>query len=576
MKEISHEAMLRIRRRLSRLYPDKVETLARRFYHLVGRYGVGVNPAGVDGRWSQKDAFLITYADMVQREGEAPLKTLRRFLSARLRGAVSTVHILPFCPWSSDDGFSVIDYRAVEPDYGTWADIGGLGQDFKLMFDLVLNHCSRRSSWFNDYVKGVQPARDYFHELDPGTDVSAVIRPRPTPLLSKVQTRRGVRHVWTTFSEDQVDLNWANPDVLFEFLDILLLYAANGASAIRLDAVAFLWKELGTSCLHLPETHEAVKLIRDVLEVVAPEMIVLTETNVPHEENISYFGDGDEAHMVYQFSLPPLLLHGLLNDETAHLKSWADSLPPPGDGRTFLNFTASHDGVGVRPLTGLVPDGELDALIEQVRARDGEVSWRDNGDGTQSPYELNISWYSAMSEPGNPDLGRRRFLCSQAVAMALQGIPAVYFHNLVACGNWSEGVEESGRKRTINRRKWKEDELEARLADPDGQAAIVLQAMTQMLLRRSEHAAFHPDGDQLVLDLPPGLFGVMRTSPDQSETVVCLFNFQRTPNDVPAVGALHLAPGSEYRDLIQGFSIKVDDETTLSLAPYQAVWLLKI
>jgi len=117
----------------------------------------------------------------------------------------------------------------------------------------------------------------------------------------------------------------------------------------RLDAVAFLWKELGTNCLHLPETHELVKLFRDVCEIVAPRAIILTETNVPHAENVSYFGQGDEAHMVYQFSLPPLLLHAFITGNGQYLTHWASGLEPPPAGCTFFNFTASHDGVGVRP-----------------------------------------------------------------------------------------------------------------------------------------------------------------------------------------------------------------------------------
>lgn len=128
------------------------------------------------------------------------------------------------------------------------------------MFDLVLNHCSARSSWFKDFIAGIEPARHYFLNMDPKQDYSEVVRPRTSPLLTKTRTIDGEANVWTTFSADQVDLNWCNPEVLFEFIDILMFYISKGMRIVRMDAVAFVWKELGTNCIHLPETHEIVKL----------------------------------------------------------------------------------------------------------------------------------------------------------------------------------------------------------------------------------------------------------------------------------------------------------------------------
>ncbi|MEX0326258.1 MAG: alpha-amylase family glycosyl hydrolase, partial [Puniceicoccaceae bacterium] len=264
-----------LQKRLGRLYGDQAVDLVRRFEAMVGRYGVGLEYPPPGDLWDHRTTVLITYADTI-REGEAkPLRALHKFLTEHLRGVFSTVHLLPFFPWSSDDGFSVIDFRKVHPDYGKWEDVEAVGEDFELMFDLVLNHCSRKSQWFRDFVTGIAPARWYFLPMDPETDLSSVVRPRPWPLLTKTSTRDGPVHVWTTFSDDQMDLNWQNPDVLFEFLDILFLYLSKGCRIFRLDAVAFLWKQVGTSCLHLPETHEIVKLFRDVLSWVDPRTILL-------------------------------------------------------------------------------------------------------------------------------------------------------------------------------------------------------------------------------------------------------------------------------------------------------------
>ena len=330
LRHVSSAKLKIIRRRFSSLYGvERADPLMERFHQLVGRYGVGAHRGSIAKPLTQRDALLITYADMVSEDGKSPLATLREFCTARLKGAFSAIHLLPFYPWTSDDGFSVVDYREVEESYGTWEDASRMAEEFELMFDLVLNHCSAKSPWFKEYASAVEPGMNYILEGDEEEDLSSVVRPRSSPLLTSFQTLRGERSVWTTFSPDQVDLDWTSPDLLFEFLDAILFYVSMGCRILRLDAVAFLWKKIGTSCLHLPETHEVVKLIRNLLEVVAPEVLILTETNAPHEENASYFGKGDEAHAVYQFTLPPLLLHGLLRGTATHLTSWAEQLKPP-------------------------------------------------------------------------------------------------------------------------------------------------------------------------------------------------------------------------------------------------------
>lgn len=429
VKHVSSAKLKTIRKRLANLYGvEEADTLLDRFFHMIGRYGVGVNRTNLSSKViSQKDAVLITYADMVSDGKAHPFSTLKEFCTARLKGAFSAIHILPFYPWTSDDGFSVVDYREVDKRYGNWDDVSRLSEEFELMFDLVLNHCSSKSPWFREYVSGIEPGSNYILEGDEEADLSSVVRPRASPLLTPYQTRKGERHVWTTFSADQVDLDWTSPDLLFEFLDIIMFYASLGCRILRLDAVAFLWKEIGTNCLHLPKTHEVIKLIRNFIEVVAPEVLILTETNVPHQENISYFGKGDEAHAVYQFSLPPLLLHGLLKGTAKHVTNWAAHLAPPPKGCHFLNFTASHDGIGVRPLEGILDTDEILSLADEVRGNGGHVSMRKLEDGSEFPYELNATYYGALSHKKDPELGKKRFLCSQAVALAMKGIPAVYF-----------------------------------------------------------------------------------------------------------------------------------------------------
>lgn len=578
MRVVDRAVLERLKGHLVRLYgEEELQRMLNRLELLVGRYGVGScdGQRCGDALWDQTDAVVIAYGDMVRGDGESPLRSLLHFLKANLGDAVSSVHVLPFFPYSSDDGFSIIDYRQVDPPIGDWEDIRALSEGYRLMVDLVINHVSSMSEWFRSYSNGVAPERHYFLEVDLDTDLSSVTRPRTSPLLRPVQTPYGKRLVWATFSHDQIDVDISNPDVLFEFLDILLLYVHHGARIIRLDAIAYLWKAIGTNCIHLDETHEVVKLLRDVLELLAPGIVLLTETNVPHEENVSYFGDGDEAHIVYQFSLPPLLLHALETGESRYLTDWVSGLEPPPKGCTFFNFTASHDGIGVRPLEGLLPDKELNALVERMEHKGGQVSRRENPDGSQTPYELNITYFDALSSPGrkDSDLGVARFLCSQAIMMSLQGIPGIYFNSLIGAPNWLAGVQETGRARTINRQKWGLAELEDLLQDATHPASRVFPEYLRLLDIRRRHPAFHPSGPQRALKLPQGLFGIKREAPDESEEIWILANLTAAPIEVRARSIDGRFKRRQWSELIQGWASAGEDLGGLELAPYQVMWL---
>jgi len=578
MRVVDRAVYDRLKGHLVRLYgEDELQRMLNRLELLVGRFGVGScsdHRCG-DALWDQTDAVVIAYGDMVRSEGESPLHSLLRFLQANLNEAISSVHVLPFFPYSSDDGFSIIDYRQVDPELGDWDDLRTLSTSYRLMVDLVINHVSSKSEWFRNYSNGVAPERHYFIEVEPGTDLTSITRPRTSPLLRPVQTPHGRRSVWATFSHDQIDVDISNPDVLFEFLDILLFYVHHGARIIRLDAIAYLWKAIGTSCIHLDETHVVVKLLRDVLDLLAPGIILLTETNVPHKENVSYFGDGDEAHMVYQFSLPPLLLHALETGESRYLTDWVADLEPPPQGCTFLNFTASHDGIGVRPLEGLLPDAELNALVERMEQKGGQVSRRENPDGSQTPYELNVTYFDALSSPGrkDSDSGIARFLCSQAIMLSLQGVPGIYFNSLIGAPNWLAGVQETGRARTINRQKWGLAELQDLLQDATHPASRIFPEYLRLLDIRRVHSAFHPAGPQLALKLPRGLFGIKRVAPDDSEELWVLANLTAEPIEVSLRSIDRHFKKRQWSELIQGWTCAGEELGEVDLAPYQVMWL---
>ena len=511
---------------------------------------------------------MITYGDIVQRPGEAPLATLKAFMAKHLADSIAAIHILPFYPHSSDDGFSVMDYRAVDTKLGDWDDVAALGDDHPLMFDLVLNHASRKGQWFANYLGDVDPGRDYFIEVEPGTDLRAVVRPRSTPLLAEVATARGTRHLWATFSEDQIDLDFANPKVLSEFIDIIFEYVARGARLLRLDAVAFLWKDIGGPCIHLPQTHRLIKFLRALLAHYAPGVQLITETNVPHVENISYLVDGDEAHVAYQFALPPLVADALLSGDARTLTGWAHNLPSLPTGCHFLNFTASHDGIGLRAVESILEAEAIERLVETVRERGGFVSTRAVSDGSHKPYELNIAYYDLLADVAERDtpVHMDRFVCSQAIAMALAGIPALYFHSLTGTHNDLSRVEESGRYRTINRRRWDVGELEYHLGG-NTHHAQVFSRLKHLLAVRARQPALHPEAAQTVVDLGPQLFALQRRGFGQ--TLLALHNV----TDRPVKVAAHVLPDARIRRNVvaaQGIS---GSTRSITLAPYEVAWI---
>ncbi|WP_248304564.1 alpha-amylase family glycosyl hydrolase [Breoghania sp. L-A4] len=524
--------------------------------------------------WSERDTVLITYGDSFIDGEHPPLTLLHDFLKRHVGKAINGVHILPFFPYTSDDGFSVVDYRQVNSALGTWDYIERIGAEYRLMADLVLNHVSSHSAWFSDYLQGNAPGSGFFVEADPDTDTSAVVRPRAGPLLRKVETASGEKHVWCTFSPDQVDLNFANPEVLLEFLRILRFHIDHGVRTVRLDAVAFIWKQLGTACINLPQAHEIVRLMRTLVDYADEKVVLITETNVPIHENLSYFGNRNEAHAVYNFSLPPLMLHALLTGTSVHLNAWQMAMPPAQLGCAFLNFVASHDGIGLRPAEGLLDDNEIDAMIDAVRGFGGLVSLRSLNGGGARPYEINVSLFDALkgTADGGADAYQRvRFLCAQTVMMALEGIPAFYVHSLLATPNDLARVEKTQANRAINRHQWDYPELNALLEDPASPQSVVLAEMTRRIAIRTRQPAFHPNATQFTLQLGHALFGFWRQSMDRSQSIFVIANMTDQAQELPLI-SLNLISGDAWCDLLSGNDLP-DIRSSLRLEPYQCVWI---
>jgi len=548
---------------------ETAHTLAPRLDALRDKYR-GIRERGMRGAprppIDERTALLITYGDQVREENQAPLRTLGDFLDAHARAILSGVHILPFYPYSSDDGFAVMDYYAVDARLGTWDDVARIGEHFELMFDAVINHASAQGVWFQKFLRNEAPYNDYFLVVTKEFVTTHVIRPRALPLLTEFETTAGKKLLWTTFSADQIDLNYKNPELLLQILDVLLFYVARGARFLRLDAIAFLWKESGTTCLHLPQTHAVIQFFRAMLNEIAPEVILVTETNVPHADNISYFGDGtNEAQWVYNFALPPLTLHTLQTGDAGKLAQWAKTLQTPSPQTAFFNFLASHDGIGLNPARGILTDQEIDALVQRTLERGGLISYKNNPDGTKSPYEMNINYLDALTVPDEAEeISIARFLCAQAILLALAGVPGIYFHSLFGSRGDRAGAEASGIARRINREKFTRRELERELASPNARRAKIFAQYAEFLRVRRQHAAFHPHAAQTILDDDARVFAVLRAS--QSERVLCLHNVTDTRVRFQAREL-----GTSWRDLISGADYRASQ---INLEPYQVAWLV--
>jgi sucrose phosphorylase len=531
--------------------------------------------------WTEKDVVLITYGDSIQvsqneenqKQVEKPLKTLKKFLDDKLKGVINSVHILPFYPYSSDDGFAVINYVDVNETLGAWEDIRSISSDYRLMADLVLNHCSSRSLWFLNFVQNKTPGRGYFYTADPEDDLSQVVRPRTSPLLRDVNTLHGVKQVWCTFSHDQVDLDFRNPDVLIEFVNIIRRYLDEGIRLFRLDAVVFLWKKLGTRCINLEQTHEIIRLLRTLIEAAQPDAVLITETNIPNQENLAYFGNGNEAHAIYNFSLPPLLVNTLIRGDCHHLKQWMMSMPPARVGTTYFNFIASHDGIGLRPLEGLLTEEEVELLTRTMHTFGGHISMRALGNGKSKPYEINISLFDALqgTVSGRDKFGIARFICAHAIMFGMEGIPGLYIHSLLGTQNDQQRVERSGQNRAINRHRWNQQQLMALLDDQSSHHHQIFQALVSLLKIRQEQPAFHPDAQQYLLHFNDNIFGYWRQTHDLKQSIYCISNISDKPQYL-ALADINLNASEQWKDLINGQMIPDFSQIQL-IKPYQTIWL---
>ena len=590
--EISPSSKDKLFKRLSLLYGEKIAEANLPELERVMQVYYAYKPLEMierekdfdrENRFTEEDIILITYGDLIRGHERSPLATLAKLCDTYLEGTINTLHILPFFPYSSDKGFSITDFEEVDPKLGNWEDIEDLESRYQLMFDGVINHASSKSRWFQEFLNGRPYYWDFFINFNspgelPDEQRKLIFRPRTSDVLTEFQTINGPKWVWTTFSTDQIDLNYTNPDVLLKVIEILLLYVRHGADIIRLDAVTYLWAQPGTRCVHLDQTHEIVKLFRDILDIVAPSVALITETNVPHEENISYFGNGsDEAQMVYNFALPPLVLHTFYSMDSGALTNWAMSLRKPSDTATFFNFLDSHDGIGVMAVNNILSPGDIDFIVKKVQEHGGLISYKTASDGAEMPYELNITWFSALNytENDEEDLAFqiKRFVASRSIALVLQGVPGIYFHSLIGSPNDIAAVLSNHSNRDINRTVLDAEAMIKELEDPHSKLSMISKELGRLIIIRTRKRVFHPNSDQKVLKISSDVFAVLRQSSDD-KILLALTNITDRIIHLEIPVSFTGRSNTRWFDIVSKtefdtYSAKI----FITMQPYDVVWL---
>ena len=528
----------------------------------------------IESIWDSSSVVLITYPDAIYRKDESTLKTLSEFVENRLSGISSVIHVLPFLPSTSDGGFAVSNYEKIEDNFGDWDDLKNLSSNHKIMADLVLNHVSSSHPWVHQFMTSDEPGLSFI--VSPSkTDIwEEVIRPRNSSLFTNIKTNNGFKNVWSTFGPDQIDVDWRNPYIFLEFFKLLVRYINNGAEWIRLDAIAFIWKEPFTTCLHLEPVHLIVKLLNKCLKIIKPSAVLITETNVPEKENLSYLLDGNEANLAYNFTLPPLLLEAIYTGETDLLKRWLSNSYELPTSTSLLNFTSSHDGIGLRALEGIMDEKRLHNLLVESEKRGGLVSHRRMPNGEDLPYELNISWWSAMSHSGSDItvFQLERFLFSQVFTLSLKGVPAFYLPSILASPNDIDTFKKTGQRRDLNREKFEANQLLDRLKDFDSPASKNISYLTHVIKVRSRLKAFHPEAFMKCINTPvDNCIIIQRGLGEDIIYAICnisdrFVNFQT----LNIVDLLQISPEKTLIDNITGSYLKI---ATFKLSPYQVVWL---
>ena len=519
---------------------------------------------------SEKTSLVICYGDNINSNQKSSIQVFQNFFKKNLKKYFNAIHFLPFYPSSSDSGFAVKDHYKIEKRIGSWSDIKKISKSSHVMADIVINHSSARGLWFKNFLKKKRPGKDYFLTVNSKFNTSKVVRPRDHKLLKKIDIFGKSDFLWRTFSADQIDLDFKNPSVLLRFIKIMVHLVSNGVTIFRLDAIAYLWKKNGTNCINLKQTHEIVKLLRLISNLLNVETIIITETNLPEKENLSYFGKNDEANWIYNFSLPPLLIHAFLFENSSYLNKWSKKLPNAKFQNSYLNFIASHDGIGMRPTEGILNERSLNNFLKRLKKNGSKFSYRKVQNKSKKVYEANITVFDALKKSDTDPNGKfflERYIAAHAIMISFEGVPAIYFNSLFGKSNDEAKYVITGNNRDINRYKWNYENITKNLKDKNSKQSIFYQNLGKLLEIKRKQKAFHPNAKRLNINLGSKIFCYERISLDKKQTIICITNLSTKLQYIKINKNL-----IKYRDLL-GRKIFFTLDKKIKLDPCQTIWL---
>ena len=520
---------------------------------------------------SEKTSIVICYGDSVfNSKQKYQIKGFQNFYQKKLKNYFNTVHFLPFYPSSSDSGFAVKDHYKIDSRIGTWSDISNFAKKNDVMADIVINHSSARGLWFRNFLKDKKPGKNYFLTVNTKFNTSKVVRPRDHELLKKINIFKKTEYLWRTFSPDQLDLNFKNPVVLLRFIKIMINLVNHGVTIFRLDAIAYLWKESGTKCINLKQTHEIIKLFRLICSLLNVKTILVTETNLPEKENLSYFGKKDEANWIYNFSLSPLLIHAFLFENSTYLCRWSKQLPSTKLGNNYLNFIASHDGIGMRPAEGILNKKSTRDLLIRLKKNGSKFSYRKIKGKSKKVYEANITVFNALKKSNIDKEGKfyfERYISAHAIMISFEGVPAVYFNSLFGTSNDEAKYIITGNNRDINRYRWNQKHILNQLKNSKSKQSIFYKSLTNLLSIRTKQKAFHPNASRTTLNMGSKIFCFQRKSIDKKQSIICLTNLSSKAQYLTLNKKLR-----SWKNLINQ-KLYILPNKRLKLEPFQTVWL---
>lgn len=623
----------RVEADLESVYGNNTHDLLQALKLLAAEFSGNTMRRGPGGRarLSESSAALICYADsIVDSTGtKTPIQALTDVVkSIHLARTLPIVHLLPFFPWDTDRGFSVKDYYQVDPHCGSWDDLRPLAKEVELMFDFVANHASienplvqraliaRHLSSEHPLYAEAAPYLDFViayseDELPDDAHLQALARPRPNPVLTRYSVIEtpdnkcrailgepssshadvlGQGYVWTTFSRPknqdgteatrQVDLNFKNPKVFLESLRILLFYVERGASLIRLDAIGYIWKRLGSTSLHEPEVHALLAATKEVLTLASPHVITIAEVNEPQDKAFTYLGttEKEESDLVYQFAHFPLAIHALLTQNGQYYTEWLSSLFEV-DGRQFVTVLGSHDGLGLKPVRNILPEEELERLSSiLIEEHGGRPNYASLPGGQQIVYEIcGTPWdlinNSSAAEPF--ELQKQRYLAVVGLGLLVRGLPAFYINGVFGTRNYTPdgGLDEN---RTVNREVFSNESLLATLKDRTSHYRNVFEALQEILLKRSTQPAFGSltNPTQPIQTNCQAVVAAVIPGEAPQDALLCLVNVSSDPQEV-VIETDTFEPGERPSDILSGAPVSPGPNgiVNASLAAYQIAWI---